>query len=200
MGHVEIDVRYASHARNARDGRPRRRFSFAARRVNELNLFFIARYGHTLPDDDAAAADIVLMLHHLARMPIAAPKQMHYWVKLRAPWMHPDEAEKLIGRVIAFPLKFRADTLGKRLGLTEVERSRLGIRTIGSIDMTAAERKQARRLRQRQRDRARRRDRGAKPRADWLQANSISREKPWEALGIKRRTWYRRRAAGAPTA
>jgi transcriptional regulator with XRE-family HTH domain len=29
------------------------------------------------------------------------------------------------------------------------------------------------------------------PRADYL-ANSISRSKPWEALGISRATWYRR--------
>lgn len=30
----------------------------------------------------------------------------------------------------------------------------------------------------------------AQPRADYL-ANSISRAKPWEALGMSRATWYR---------
>lgn len=29
-------------------------------------------------------------------------------------------------------------------------------------------------------------------RADYLAENTISRDKPWEALGISRRTWYRR--------
>ena len=29
-------------------------------------------------------------------------------------------------------------------------------------------------------------------RADYLAENTISRDKPWEKLGISRRTWYRR--------
>lgn len=29
-------------------------------------------------------------------------------------------------------------------------------------------------------------------RADYLAENTISRDKPWEALGISRATWYRR--------
>jgi hypothetical protein len=36
----------------------------------------------------------------------------------------------------------------------------------------------------------------ALPRADYL-ANSISRAKPWEALGMSRTSWYRK---GKPTA
>lgn len=31
----------------------------------------------------------------------------------------------------------------------------------------------------------------AVPRADW-EANSITRAKPWEALGMSRATWYRK--------
>jgi hypothetical protein len=31
----------------------------------------------------------------------------------------------------------------------------------------------------------------AMPRADW-EANSLTRSKPWEALGMSRATWYRR--------
>jgi uncharacterized protein YjcR len=34
------------------------------------------------------------------------------------------------------------------------------------------------------------------PRNQWEETNSISREKPWEALGISRATWYRK---GKPT-
>lgn len=30
-------------------------------------------------------------------------------------------------------------------------------------------------------------------RADYLAENTISRDKPWEKLGISRTTWYRRR-------
>lgn len=32
----------------------------------------------------------------------------------------------------------------------------------------------------------------SQPRADYLAENSISRDKPWEKLGISRATWYRR--------
>lgn len=49
-----------------------------------------------------------------------------------------------------------------------------------------------RRIRHRDREAKRRRSRGAKPRAEY-EAQSISRAKPWEALGISRRTWFRRR-------
>ena len=34
------------------------------------------------------------------------------------------------------------------------------------------------------------------PRAEWEAANSISRVKPWEALGMSRATWYNK---GKPT-
>jgi predicted transcriptional regulator len=30
------------------------------------------------------------------------------------------------------------------------------------------------------------------PRAEWEAANSISRTKPWEALGMSRSNWYRK--------
>jgi hypothetical protein len=60
--HAEIDLRYKSAARAARDGRPaERRFSFAGRRVNELDRIFDYFYGPILPDDDAGADDVFLM-------------------------------------------------------------------------------------------------------------------------------------------
>lgn len=36
----------------------------------------------------------------------------------------------------------------------------------------------------------------SRPRTEWEAANTISRDKPWEALGISRMTWYRK---GKPT-
>ncbi|QNT60410.1 HTH domain protein (plasmid) [Neisseria musculi] len=38
----------------------------------------------------------------------------------------------------------------------------------------------------------------AQDRADYLAENSISRDKPWEHLGISRATWYRRRKPMPP--
>jgi len=49
--------------------------------------------------------------------------------------------------------------------------------------------------RNRQRRTSRRRAEGALPRAPWLAANSLSEHKPWEAQGISRATFYRRRGA-----
>lgn len=53
-----------------------------------------------------------------------------------------------------------------------------------------------RELRQRKANQARKEGRrralGALPRAEWLRANSISRDKPWLGLKISRKTWYRR--------
>lgn len=31
----------------------------------------------------------------------------------------------------------------------------------------------------------------SRPRAEWLAKNTISKTKPWEALGLSRATWYR---------
>ncbi len=61
------------------------------------------------------------------------------------------------------------------------------LRTLISRDMAAE--------RHRKRDEARRRAAGAVDRATY-EANSASRQKPWEALGMSRASWYR---AGKPT-
>jgi hypothetical protein len=183
--HAEIARRYK--AKQAQ----RPRVSISSLRINELNRLFTARYGHTLPDDDAGRDDILVMAHHLARCPGEVGRRIRNWIELHAPWMASDMAAQIIRLVTSNPIKWRADTLAQRVRLTEAERRQLGIRTIGSIDMTREERKKARRLRQRQRDLARRRAQGARPRAEY-EANSISRSKPWMAHGISRRTWYRR--------
>jgi len=181
-------VRHADISRRYKRKQP---FNMAMLRVAELHRLFRDRYDggdcYELPPDDSGRHDLHLLLHHLVNLH-GDPQRMHKAIKARAPWLQPDEADKKIRSVFAQPIKWRADTLAKELGLTESTRSRLQIRTIGSVDMTRAERKQARRLRQRQRDRARRRALGAKS-----QANSINRTKPWLAAGISRATWYRQR-------
>ena len=101
------------------------------------------------------------------------------------------EADELIRRVCARPRKWRADPLGKLLRLTEAERRDLHIRTIGSVNMTKAERKQARKLRHRLQRASDAALEEQKPRDEYEANNSISRTKPWLALGISRRTWYR---------
>jgi hypothetical protein len=182
-------------ARRARDRRYRAAASRNATPVTiptlrsaELRRLFQHRYGHTLPDDDAGRDDAFVMAHHLAHGQ-DAERRIGLWLGLWTPWMGSTEANQLITRVITKPLRWRADKLGIRINLTETERQRLAITTIGSVEVTKAERLQRRRERDRLRRRRQLRAQGAKPRAEY-EANSASRTKPWEALGISRRSWY----------
>jgi hypothetical protein len=70
----------------------------------------------------------------------------------------------------------------------------LKIVTIGACDLLKAERTARRKAKARQRDEARRRTAGAETRAEY-ETNSLSKTRPWEAEGISRRTWERRRRA-----
>jgi hypothetical protein len=113
--------------------------------------------------------------------------------------MAESEREQLISRVLANPLRWRADSLARRLNLTEAERRRLRITTIGAVDLDKAARLKRRRELSRQIKAAARQAKGAASRA-YYEAQSLSRTKPWHAQGISRRTWYRRRGTSAVTA
>jgi hypothetical protein len=134
------------------------------------------------------------MASHLAKRP-EAERRIPAWLSLWAPWLTAEEVADLTTGTISKPLRWRADKLAWRLRLTEDERRRLRITTIGAIDLTKAQRLARRRLHKRLYKEARRRHEGAKSRTEY-EANSINRTKPWLALGMSRRSWYR---AGKPT-
>ena len=83
-----------------------------------------------------------------------------------------------------------ADSVARQLGLTYRTREELRIRTIGAKDVGKRGRAVLRKRKARLRQEARRRKQGAKP-----QSESLARTQPWKALGISRRTWFRRRKA-----
>ena len=89
------------------------------------------------------------------------------------------------------PRRLHADRIAKMLRVTDAERTALKLTTIGACDVSKAERLRRRRERHRAAQQATRRARGVVPRDQYL-ADSFSRTKPWEALGISRRTWERR--------
>jgi hypothetical protein len=184
--HAEIARRYVSPER--------RPVSIAMLRIAELRRLYRARYGHELPDDDAGRDDAEIMAHHLANRP-DAERNITVWLGLWAPWMTGTEVANMTAKVIAKPLRWRADKLAVRLNLNEAERRRLRITTIGAVDLTKEQRKARRRARDRALKEARRRRAGAKLRSEY-ETNSISRNKPWERLSMSRRSWYR---AGKPT-
>jgi hypothetical protein len=86
------------------------------------------------------------------------------------------------------------DKVGAALGITTEIRIEAGARLVGAIGETPKIREDARRKRCVASKASRRRQSGCARREDY-EANSLSKTRPWEPMGISRRTWERRRAA-----
>jgi hypothetical protein len=183
---ARIDGRAKRHRRR---GRP---VSFAALRIAELTRLLAARYGDALPPDDAGSDDARIMVHHLAQLSTNQRRRIGEWLDRWAPWMPPPAARELTEAALSKPIRWRADTLGARLRLTAGERKALHIRTIGDIETTAAERLARRREQSRRAKARKRKEAGAVSRSEYLAA-CAARTKPWERLGVSRRTWFRKR-------
>lgn len=98
------------------------------------------------------------------------------------------EATTICDEAALYPHIPKADPLAKLLGVTYAQRQALGLQTIGSVDVKKRARKELRKRRDRKNKEKIRRARRMRP-----QSQSLSRTKPWEALGMSRRTWERRR-------
>ena len=185
----------ASFYANPRGDKKVGKLKLAALRVAELERFFDQRYGgggrdYVLPDENRGRDNAYVMCCHLANCPLAPERIRREWLGAHAPWLSMAERNGLLARPA---LKWSADKLAMRIGLTFQERQRLDIRTIGAIDMNKEQRAARRSALDRKAHMAARRANGAISKAQYL-AQSASRKKPWEAEGISRRTWYRRRA------
>jgi hypothetical protein len=97
------------------------------------------------------------------------------------------EAEAVEVAQQAYPTDLAADAMAAWLGVSYPQRQALRLTTIGSTDIKKRAREELRKRKDRLYQERKRRERGAHP-----QAQSLSRSKPWEAMGISRRTWYRR--------
>jgi hypothetical protein len=177
---AEIKLRYQRNRKEQGSAKMYVRFS-------DLEKIFRDRHGAQLPDDAVGRDCLFIMANHLAHRndPVG---RILTWVELWAPWCDDDETEALIGQAMRRRMKWRADPLAVRLGLDYATRTRLGITTIGATDCKKYKRESIRRKRDAAATRARRAKAGAKP-----HALSAEQTKPWEAEGISRRTWYRRR-------
>jgi hypothetical protein len=155
------------------------------------------RYGPTLPDDDAGREDLLELLMQVSLRPKSAAKVMRNTIEVWAPWMPDAEAAALIQSVELTPpnLRYRtAKDLGRRFNVTNAERERLRLWLIAAVDVNPDEiRKAKRRERQRLYWQRVTRKAGVRSRMAYLAA-SVSKQKPWVAEGISRRTWYYRRA------
>jgi hypothetical protein len=90
------------------------------------------------------------------------------------------------------PKQMKADELAKWLGVTYVERQKLGLTRIGAKDVGKRSRTILRKLRDRRAKERKRRSQGAIPRVEY-EAKSLSKTQPWLAVNISRRTWERHR-------
>jgi hypothetical protein len=184
---AEVAAKKAEIARRYGRKKERKPFNLAALRAAELRRILKDRYCDALPMDRDGRQAAFVMAHALAWCP-DAHKRIPGWLSLWAPWMN--DAPELTAKVLSKPLKWSADKLGAKLGLTDADRIRLKIRTIGAVDCSKEERMQRRMEAKEERRVAKRRAAGTKPRAEY-EAQSLSQTKPWEARGISRATYFR---------
>jgi hypothetical protein len=153
------------------------------------------RYGPILPDDDAGRDDLFVMLS-LRVTRGEGELVLRRVVDVLAPWMSDQEATALLDRVYDKIIKWTAVGLGRRLNLTDADRTRLKVWMIAAVDVSPEERLERRSERRREYQRKRRQAKRKRTRAQY-EAESLSRTRPWEAEGISRRTWERRRRRDA---
>jgi hypothetical protein len=186
--HRLIARRYAWDDRQRRE---RGRYpSIVIFRLRDLENLFAYRYGPTLPDDDAGREDLYVAASHIFR--IGHPEEhIPAWARLWCPWLGKEECDKLIADVARRREWWKAKALGRIMRLDAATRDLLGITTFRAIDQSENKRTRRRKKQDAARHRALRAKGGAKP-----HAMSAARTKPWLALGISRRTWYRNRRNG----
>ncbi|MGF6427341.1 hypothetical protein [Bradyrhizobium elkanii] len=171
--------------------RTRRNVRFA-----DLELLITHQCRGTILPEDSAGWDYALIaachLWHLGKK-CGADAAITAWLEQWAPWLSPYDVETIRIMVEVDPRKWTADELGREMRLSFETRQALGITTIGAFDLDKAGRELRRKKLKKQSQAERRRKRGVQPRADYL-AKMASTPKPWLALGISKRTYYRRKS------
>ncbi|OHV24739.1 hypothetical protein EOS93_22745 [Rhizobium sp. RMa-01] len=166
-------------------------------RMREIEKLIRHRHGDIVPEAD----DALIYVEVIASLALVEFGQDFVdvvlgWAARWLPWAGKADVEEIIyERTKVRFSALSADALGHALHVSYAERCALDIRTIGAFDVPKAKRARLQKEKRRKRDRSRkeeqRRAAGALPRADYL-ANSFSQARPWDALGISRRTWERR--------
>jgi hypothetical protein len=158
--------------------------------VGDLCSVFKVRYADAyswhFPDDDAGREDLMILAHHYAGNLAALPRI----VRRRAPWADADAVE---AEVSSNPRRYSPMELGRLLNFTGAEWRARRTRMIAPVDMSKAERIEFSSKLYNAHRRIKRRCAGMQSRKQYLTENSASRERPWEAEGIHKATWYRRR-------
>ena len=117
----------------------------AAIRLAELTKWYNEANGAgaELEPSERSIEIIRIFAHHMGGLP-DAPRRIMAWLLQYAPWLEHIERERLISQVTQCPLKWSADKLAWKLGLTDQQRTRLKIKTIGATDCSKEQRAERR--------------------------------------------------------
>ncbi len=176
------------------------RYNRTLHQLRDLEDIIRHRHGATVPEtDDATIYGDVAAILHLITDRDGIEKSFPAWCSRWMPWASRD----LVDQMLYDHLRqhYRApcdDSLARMIRLSYAERQELGITTFGSHDVAKKDRAKLQAQHRRERDKARkttiRRKRGSMTRAAY-EANSASRRKPWDQLGMSRSKYYRHRRA-----
>lgn len=160
-------------------------------RLRDLSRLRAGRYGEVMPDCKDTRHLVKIIVQHLALMPATRPiKTIPSWIELFAPWMTAAETARILSETLDEPKYWKAHDLGWTLGLTDNDRRRLKITTIGCIDVSPQARAKRRKENRKIAMAEKRRQKGAKTRAEYLKEQA-AKPKPWIELGISRAAYYR---------
>jgi hypothetical protein len=124
---VNADIVAKKHAAIAKeyawDGRRRYKrpaYSlFDNLRMREIERFLQFKYGSILPDDDGGIDDLFVAIHHIVKIAERPDEAVQAWARRWAPWCSPDKVTAIVDGVFERPMRWKADELARRLGLTD---------------------------------------------------------------------------------
>lgn len=148
----EIKRRYE---RKAKVGK--RTKSMAAIRIAELTRWLNDRCGAGAELEPGQWAETIarIFVHHFVVL-ADGNRRAAQWLMERCPWISTQDREYMITEANHCPIKWSADKLAWKIGLTDAKRTELRITTIGAIDCTKEQRAQRRKRRNAERNKARR--------------------------------------------
>jgi hypothetical protein len=170
---------------------------FARGRLKEARQWFGRRGWNVLPQDERGRRVLAWGADHAWLAGPANPKRsVRNWCRRWWPSLSDAELAEIVARTETSNKRWSADQCAVVLEITVRDRESLGFRFVGAMDDPEYEHRNATAAaKHAARSRKYRAARGAKTRADY-EGKSLSRTKPWEAEGISRASYYRRRRNG----
>ena len=158
--------------------------SIALRRVKELTLIYSEQYPNGLPHNRLGVKYARYMIRTLAFFETIERRER--WLDRYTPWMDADKRAAILDMA---PHWYSQKSLGQHLELYDVDRERLGIRTIEALDVTEEQREAINAGKKLKTQERRRRRNNIKPRGEYLA--SVKGPERWKALDMSRAKFYR---------